>query len=168
MTDTSKSHYHITLETIFMDVFGIQKYFKSDFYFVVVTLAYPKVLMSELLVFAKEDPNFVFGKDLLAVDEASTRIERLEPYFIGLSDTGALKIRWNYPINKFENLSQLTQRKVLLPLDSSSGSELTAWVTDRTSTEGIHKYIVKDAFEIKLIPWNDEGQVATLISAELE
>jgi hypothetical protein len=41
MNDTSTSHYHFTLETIFMDVFGIQKYFKSEFYFIVVDLAYP-------------------------------------------------------------------------------------------------------------------------------
>ena len=41
MTDPTISHYHITVDTVFTDVFGVQKYFKRDINFAVLQVTHP-------------------------------------------------------------------------------------------------------------------------------
>jgi len=62
MWDRSTTHYHLTVATEYIDVFGIQQYFKREIHFVVVQNFFSRVKLTDRLVFAGED-QFVLLQD---------------------------------------------------------------------------------------------------------
>lgn len=167
MTEADTSHYWISIETTFIDIFGVQKFYKRDLNFVVVHINYPQIVQSDRLIFIRENPDFVLSSDLQAADESTKRVDRPRPLFHGVTEDGAVRIRWDSPLANLD-ASLLSSRKVILPFTKSASREPTAFLTDRTNSEGFSRVIIKDAIEVDLVPESDNGKAPTLLSYELE
>ena len=80
---------------------------------------------------------------------------RPEPFFIGLTEFGKIKLGWSSPIAPISNLEILKKKKIARKIENTEiGEEFKdwAWITDRTISNKIVKYELKPAVEI--VYWN--------------
>ena len=89
------------------------------------------------------DLPFLFDVKARQIDEeadGSERPERPEPFFIGETEFGKIKLGWSSPIEPITDLNILKDTKIAIPIKSISIDDVYkdwAWVTDRTISNGI-------------------------------
>ena len=96
--DRLQPYYHVTIETVFLDIYGIEKYFKRDIQFIVVHLAVSKVGLHDKLYFFDEKATksfIVFEQDTLSDDKRDAGKERPKLSVASVSTFGDLKIKWD-------------------------------------------------------------------------
>ena len=96
--DRLQPYYHVTIETLFLDIYGIEKYFKRDIQFIVVHLAVPKVGLHDKLYFFDEKATesfIVFEQDALYDDKRDAGKDRPRLSVASVSTFGDLKINWD-------------------------------------------------------------------------
>ena len=152
MSDSTTAYYQVTIEILYEDIFGILQYFKKHIQFIVVHLAIPKVNAEHKLYFMHdENLPFYFDHEARTIDDQIGGYSRPEPFFIGLTEFGKIKIGWSSPIEPIADLNNLQEKKIARLIDSvDKGEELQnwAWITDRTASNGIRKYELRPAVEI--------------------
>ena len=99
MSDSITAYYQVTIEVIYEDIFGILQYHKRHIQFIVVHLAIPKVRADHKFYFMHdENLPFYFDHEARQIDEQSKGDDRPEPFFIGLTEYGKIKLGWSAPI----------------------------------------------------------------------
>ena len=86
------------------------------------------------------DLPFLFDVQARQIDEEADGFERPEPFFIGETEFGKIKLGWSSPIEPIIDLNILKETKIALPIKSISIDDVYkdwAWVTDRTISNGI-------------------------------
>ena len=152
MSDRTTAYYQVTVEVLYEDIFGIMQYHKRHIQFIVVHLAIPKVGPFDKLYFMNDlNLPYLFDSEAREIDEKAEGSDRPEPFFIGLTEFGKIKLGWNSPIQPITDLNIIKDKKIALPIKTVSiGDEYNdwAWITDRTISNGIVKYELKPAIEI--------------------
>ena len=119
MKDPDKSHYWVTIEVFLIDSFGMEKYYRRDINLIVINVAFPSMVSNEIVIFKREDPNFVMSVDLQELDDLDKQKRRPKPVFVGLTKEGEMRIRWDAPMAFMEDSASLLEsRKVLVPYSS--------------------------------------------------
>lgn len=143
MKDNTTAYYHVTVGTVFIDVFGIEKYFKRDIQIVVIHLIYPKVSKDSQLYFIGEETTtsfIVFEQDAKISDESEAGKKRPKPFVTKLSDFGEITLGWSLPIVDIPDFkSVLETQKIAIPFDEAPQKYNSdwIWVTDRRVSNGI-------------------------------
>ena len=68
MTDRDFPAYRVIVQTTFVDIYGIQLYFKKDVEFHVVHVMRPEVSFMDKVLFSGEESGWIIDKDLEAMD----------------------------------------------------------------------------------------------------
>lgn len=128
------------------------QYHKRHIQFIVTHLAIPKVKAHHKLYFMHDaDLPFYFDDEAKAADDAEGGNDRPQPFFIGLTEFGQIKLGWDQRIEQISDLKALKERKIARKIENTEiGEQFNdwAWITDRTISNDIAKYELKPAIEI--------------------
>lgn len=153
LKDQATAYYQVTVEALYEDVFGIMQFHKRHIQFIVTHLAIPKVGPFDQLFFMHDTGlPFLFDTQAREIDEEAEGSDRPEPFFIGLTEFGKIKLGWSSPIGAITDVNIFKETKIAMPMESISiGDDQVkdwAWITDRTISNGIKKFELKPAIEL--------------------
>lgn len=89
MTNEYLPVYYTSIETTFIDIFGIELHFKRDVEFHLVQIMRPEVRPMDRVLFMGEESNWILASDLEKLnEELNSQKLRPEPYFIKFGQQG--------------------------------------------------------------------------------